>query len=370
VLILRSLKKMVLLMVGLLLLAGCNFNTAPQGEVTPTIQAVVATDTAAPTDTLTPLPTALSALEIESATPTATAAPPTETPTPSSTPGPYEHTIKEGDSLISIVAEDNYTDFTVGKGGIIDQVVSLNGLTSADILPPPGSVIYVPRQTATPTPENNQTAVAFAATDAAVSPNITLPPDTGIVQYTVAANDTIVGIAEANNLTLGQIVVLNPQLEVSSCNFAIPSGGPDCVISIQVGEAINLPAPTPTMTLSPTPNGSETATPTPTHLPPMLISPPDGATISAGVFSLQWVGVGILLSNEFYLVEVTDTTSGAVFRKVTKDTALLLPDSLIPTDGQTHVLNWTVRIATPNDQGVYRAIGGEPEIRAFNWQSR
>lgn len=349
-------------------LAGCNFNTAPQAEFTPSPQPVTATSLP---EVITPLPSLTAAqIQIETATSTPSPEPPTITPTASDTPGPYQHTIVAGDSLITIVQEYNYTDLTIGQGGIIDQVVVLNGLPSADILPPPGTTIIIPRQTATATPENTLTAAALISTEAAQSPVVTLPANAPVTEYIVQPNDTIVGIAQDNNLTLGQIVVLNPQLDVFSCNFEIPSGGPNCNIPLQVGQVLSLPAPTPTPTLSPTPSGSETATPTPTYSAPMLVSPAEGVVAPPGVFRLEWLSVGILAANEFYLLEVKDVTNEAVFRKVTRDTALILPESLIPNDGQTHTLHWTVSVVTPNEQGVYRTIGGQPEIRTFQWQSR
>jgi hypothetical protein len=71
------------------------------------------------------------------------------------------------------------------------------------------------------------------------------------------------------------------------------------------------------------------------------------------------VGWAVLQVNEVYLVEVVDTTvNAAAYRQITRNTSLLLPDSLIPTDGQTHTFNWTVRVAAPNAEGVYRTIGG------------
>lgn len=348
-------------------LAGCNFTLLPQA--TPTLQAV--TPTSESTFTATPTLTPTSAPLIESPIPTATPAPPTETFTPSPTPGPYEHTIKENETLITIVQVYGYTDLSVAPGSIIDQVVRINdNIPNADTLPGPGNVIFIPRQTPTPTPGNEATAVVVQATSAAAGPVVTLPGNASINDYIVQPNDTFVGVAQEYNTTIEVLAVLNPDVNIYGCNFEIPSGGPDCNPSLQIGQVLRVPAPTPTPTLSPTPSGNETATPTPTHQPPMLIYPPQGAVAPPGVFSLQWVGVGVLADNEYYLVEVSDTTSGQVFRDVTKATSWPLREEMIPADGQTHTIEWTVRLATPNEQGVYRPIGGAPEIRSFQWQSR
>lgn len=112
--------------------------------------------------------------------------------------------------------------------------------------------------------------------------------------YIVQPGDTIVGIAELYSTTIAILVQLNPDLPGrTTCDFEIPSGGPNCNITLNVGQEIIVPAPTPTPTLSPTPSGNETATPTATFVAPVVIFPPEGAAAGAGVFSLQWVGVGV-----------------------------------------------------------------------------
>jgi hypothetical protein len=363
--------KLLALSLTLVLLAACNFTNAPQGGATPTIQDVPPTLTEPPTLTLPPSLTA-PPFEIESPTPTETPAPPTVTPTPTETPGPYEHTIRAGDSLITIIQEYGYREFSTGPGSVIDEIVRLNeSIPNADTLPGEGTVILIPRQTATPTPANTEAAIAMEATNAASVPNVEFSENTTITQYNVVEGDTIISIASENNLTLEQVAVLNPELDFFTCNFEIPSGGTGCNVPLQIGQTINLPAPTPTPTLSPTPSGSETPTPTPTYAAPILVYPPQGAVAQPVVFSLQWVGVGVLQPDEVYLVEVQDVTTNAPpFRDVTTDTSYKLPDSLIPTDGQPHTFNWTVRVAKPNAQGVYGTIGGAPAIRSFQWLSR
>jgi hypothetical protein len=67
---------------------------------------------------------------------------------------------------------------------------------------------------------------------------------------------------------------------------------------------------------------------------------------------------------------VTDTVTGALFNDITRDTTLTLPESLVPTDGTAHRMQWTVTVAKPNAEGVYELLGGTPEVRAFTWQSR
>lgn len=355
-------------------LASCS--SAPEGGITPTVEEIKLTVTAVVTSTLAPTktegsPPQIAQVQVVSPTPSDTSAPPSETPLPSETPGPHEYTIQLNDTLGFIIQQYGYTDLNTGPGSIIDEIVRLNeSITNADILPAPGTVILIPRQTPTPTPQNMETAVVVEATGTAAASYI--PDASNLSEYVVQPNDTIVGIAQLYNTTLAVLFALNPNLEgMFTCNPAIPSGGTGCNVIINVGQIINVPAPTPTPTLSPTPSGSETATPTPTYAAPVLIYPPEGANAPPGVFNLQWVSVGILRVDEFYLVQVTDTTTNTVvLQAVTKNTSYALPDTAIPSDGQAHRFIWRVVVAKKNADGMYGPIGGAGLERTFQMQSR
>jgi hypothetical protein len=78
----------------------------------------------------------------------------------------------------------------------------------------------------------------------------------------------------------------------------------------------------------------------------------------------------VLQPDEVYLVQVTDTITGQTHFEITRSTSVMLPESMIPTDGQRHVINWTVAVARPNEEGRYRIISGAPQIRTFQWESR
>lgn len=358
---------------GILILAACNFAPAPQGDVSPTIEAIELTE--APTESgLTPSPSSTPTQEadgalVETATPSPTPGPPTLPPPPTATLGPYEHTIAAEDTLLYIIQLYGYRDTSV-----LSEVVAINdNILNADSLPGVGSVILIPRQTATPTPEGLElTPTAFvpeqviAPTDAETGLNV----DTTVLEHIVLEGETIVDIAANNATTLEVLARLNPAIAFFGCNFEIPSGGPNCNPLLQVGQVVRVPAPTPTPTLSPTPSGEETATPTPTYEPPRVVSPPqDALVVQSGSFRLEWVGGNILQPGEVYLVQITDATAGRTFNDITRSTAFLMPETLIPTDGQEHVFNWTVAVARSNDEGVYRIVSGAPEIHTFRWRA-
>jgi hypothetical protein len=275
------------------------------------------------------------------------------------------HTIAENDTLITIIQTYGYTDT-----GVLDEIVRMNdNIPNADTLPGAGATILIPRQTATPT-RDSYSLTEIAQVDTPPTISVTLAVPTVIIRHIVGEGETVVGISQTYRITLEQFFQLNPDIPPFGCDFSNPSGGPDCKPQLQVGQAVNVPAPTPTPTLSPTPSGSETPTPTPTYPAPMVISPPEGGIALPAPVRLDWVSVGVLQSNEFYLVQVRDTATGAEYAHVTKNTSVVLPESMIPNDGQPHIMEWTVRIAYPNNEGIYQPIGGAPEIKTFRWQSR
>lgn len=351
-----------------LVLSGCNFSAVPENRQTPTVEAILSpspilTDTPTP-PTFTASPTATTEPPATVPGPTESPAAPTETPVPTATEGPYIHIIQENETLGYIIQLYGYTTFDV-----IPEIVRINdNIPNADTLPGPGSEILIPRQTATPQPSPQA-----GETSASSVPAETLASTTGDAQlgcYTVEEGDTLVGIMENYSTTLEILAQLNRDLNWFGCDFRNPSGGPDCNPGIQVGQCIHVPLPTATPSLTPTPSGNETATPTPTFAAPIMVYPPEGAVVPPGALLLQWVSVGVLAAEEQYLVEVTDTLTNEVLRRVTKETSLKLPDSMIPSDGKPHIMNWRVSVATPNEQGVFRIISGPGGIQSFEWQSR
>lgn len=311
--------------------------------------------------TASPSPTPTAQVQLEPPTPTPTSLLPTDTLTPSPTQGPVEYVIQPNDTLIFIIQQPpfNYRDLNV-----ISEILRLNPIiVSADRLPAPGTTILIPLPTATATPEG--TAENFVAPDV---PAVTLPFSTTIIQHMVREGETIIGIAEQYRATLRILSNLNPEIGFFNCAFDNPSGGPDCTVLLEVGQALNVPAPTPTPTLSPTPSGSETPTPTPTFSPPIVSFPPLDAAINATTpFTLQWVSVGVLQVDQAYLVQIEDLTTGGSYNDVTRANSYRVPASFVPKDGQTHQFRWRVSVAQPNAEGLYDFAGAEGEWRNFTW---
>lgn len=350
-------------------LAGCNFSNPP--NATPTTDPLPITQIAenpspdVPSDT--PFPT-ITAVDVEvlitdapSLTPTSE--PPTLTPTITPTLGPHEHLVQEGETLGYIVQLYGYRDTS-----IYDEIVRINdNVDSPDFLPV-GEIILIPRLTATAEPSSQVDTSAQVNTPSAGNNENTGPA--GSICHTVRTGDTVIAIAEQYRVPLSILAQYNPNPALwNGCNFVLPGGGPNCNPFVVEGQCFYVPAPTPTPTLSPTPSGSETPTATPTYPAPVMGYPPEGA-LAQGAVRLYWVSAGILMPDEVYLIEVTDTTTQRYEAFVTRSTTLLLPESWIPSDGQTHTISWTVSVARPDPiSGVYLRISGVSIPRTFQWQS-
>lgn len=361
---------MILLALMGLALSACNFNTEPPTptvSVPQTATAQSATPSPTPDVSATPSLTPSPAPTVERVvliTPTAPGSPvpTTEPATPTPTPGPYEVTVAAGDTMSRILPRFGYLDFSV-----LRAVRELNPDVNVDSLQV-GQVLLIPRMTFTPTPPGYEATVSMMGT-LGIRPPEELAANTQLTCHTVIEGENIISIAESYNTTLEIIARLNPEIPFTGCDFNNRSGGETCNPQIQIGQCVQVPLPTATPTLSPTPSGSETPTPTPTFPSPLIITPPDGVTVS-GVVTVQWVSVGVLGADEYYYVEVTDTTLNTQFRQVTKDTSMTLPTALIPSDGQTHTMAWVVTVVRRNAGGGYAPIGGVMPVRTFNWQSR
>lgn len=345
--------------------AGCTFAQVPVATPTtiPITNTAAPTSTPPPTVTLSPEP--MTDTPQPAIVPTSTPLPPTPTDTPTATPGPFEHEIQSGETLGFIIQQYGHRSFDV-----ISEVVRINeNIPNADTLPSAGNVILIPRPT---------TAVLAAEEGESDEPADGEPQQVSLAEqvqgalttaHVVQEGESLIDIAQQYNTTLEIISQLNPDIGFFGCNFNIPSGGPDCVIILQVGQEVNVPAPTPTPTLSPTPSGNETATPTPTYVAPMVVFPPNGGVAQPGRLSLQWVSAGVLRPDEVYLVYVKNATTDApVNAFITRSTTYPLPAELVPPAGEKHQFEWWVSVGKQNDAGLYRDISGQPRVYRFEWQ--
>lgn len=280
------------------------------------------------------------ALPTATHTPTMTSEPTqTFTPTLEMTATPLEpiaYTVKDGDLCASIAAL-----FDVSVSSIVLQ----NNL-SADCYLSPGQELLIPQPTVTPSPEPTGTLTSAQATLEAC----------GSYDHVVTSTDTLFGIAmnygvtsdiirEYNGLT-GDIVVVGSTIKIPLCERVTP--GP-------------------------------TSTPTnpPPYAAPNLLLPADGTSynVSGETITLQWAGVGTLLSNEAYEVVIEDVTEGngrKLIQYVT-DTKFIVPMDFRPSsDVSPHVIKWyvtPVRQTLNEETGTssYEPAGSRSEARTFIW---
>lgn len=285
-----------------------------------------------PTPTVTP-----SMTPTVTVTPTTTLTPtlaPTATPLP-----PTEYTIQALDTCSSIA----------GAFGVsITSIIQLNNLPAACDNLIIGNKLLIPQPTPTVTPQPSQTLSAVDATDAACDK----------YSYTVAAGDTLFGIAQSFNVSMESIKNYN-----GLASDVVFEGMP---LTIPLCERLPTAGPTPTPT-NPPPYAS-----------PNLLLPADGTVFSAAndTVTLQWASVGALRENEAYAVTVEDLTEGKG-RKLTDyatDTKFIVPSSFRPVDTVPHVLRWYVvpvrQTGTAIDgKPIYDLAGAASVSRVFVWWS-
>ncbi|HEX2981334.1 MAG TPA: LysM peptidoglycan-binding domain-containing protein [Anaerolineaceae bacterium] len=284
--------------------------------------------TATPTETVTPTITL---------TPTMTLTPtlaPTTTPLP-----PIEYEVKAGDTCNGIAYFYHVS---------AESIITLNNL-SLDCILTQGNKILVPQPTPTAEPQATTTLSAVQATD----------DNCEKYDYTVAAGDTLSGIALNFNVTADSIKEYNGIIN----DIVIP--GTTLKIPLCARKTIDGATPTPT-------------TPPP-YPSPNLLLPVEGATFASGdIVTLQWASVGTLRSNEAYAVTVQDATHEQVTgqqRRITEyvtDTKFTLPETFRPTDNQPHLLYWwvlPVRQTGTADDGkpIYDQGGSMSEKRGLIW---
>lgn len=207
---------------------------------------------------------------------------------------------------------------------------------------------------------------SLAVTAAAVSPSLTSSPaitasptavpiaETGAMTYTVAAGDTLSGLAkrfgvplrdllEANDLEsddilrVGQVLVIpagtitpapteniavyevqaGDTLSEIAARFGVPIGDimkandikdPEL---LQIGQVLRIPLGPPTPTSTPTPAPTATPTPGPPLPAPLLLRPADGADMAGARYVLlNWTAVSLLEENQGYLLRLWRLDAG------------------------------------------------------------
>jgi LysM repeat protein len=319
-------------------------------------------------------------------TPTDTPLPsPTQTPTP--TEAPCMQRVEANDTLYALAVRCGHTGFDV-----LSVIVEENDLENANSIRE-GQELVIPWPTdeiqpTQPAPESNaggDTVVisetnpeatqdagdSVSAFDEDFDP-LFIPTPTlraGIQFHNVQSGETMISIAQQYQANAEVLSQLNPEITFAQCDFGQRYGGPECIVTLNQGQLVRVPAPTPTPTLSPTPSGSETITPTPTPTfnAPSLQSPSNRALFRANdLITLRWIPSGTLAAGEIYQVTVEDITAGVIYIDTTVEPFYLVPEDWQGTDSERHDFRWQIAVisAESPDTPLYTT-----EQRTFTWES-
>ena len=253
-------------------------------------------------------------------TPTVTpSATPTRTPTPTPSPTPHIYVVQLRDTLSSIATQFGIT---------VELLRKANHLQ-------PDDYIVVGQKLIIPPPDGH------------LEPTPTPTPRSGIINYTVQEEDTLLLIAERFNVSQESIVQANHL---------------DNPALLKPGMVLVIPLSTPVPTPTPTPYHTPTPTPGPPYPVPILVLPPDGATFDLNQrVLLAWTAVGYLWPSEEY--EVRLMAGGRTWYRHTRQPFLELPPELKEELGRAGgTVRWSVRVVD-----VYRQVALSPrsEERTF-----
>jgi LysM repeat protein len=301
----------LIMMVILRQLPGSSPTSATVPAVTPTITLTMApTDTPAPTFTSTPLP-------------------------------PIVVTVQEGDTCLGYASRYGFTDISLIK---TDKDRSAN-CDSLSI----GQTLYIPQPTYTPPPPSTATANSAMMTRQACQ----------FVEYEVQDGNSLMGISLNYNVSMEAIKKWNPQYSFSNDQ-------------VMVGMKLQIPL----CERNPTPGPTPTATIPPPYPAPNPLTPRDGTIFGLGDddIALQWASGASLRDNEEFLVTIEDISTNEPAKTVlyVKDTRVIVPAALKPTDGSIHLFRWSVMVVrktgtTDAGNPVYVSAGAASERRVFAW---
>lgn len=311
----------------------------------PTIQVIINDPGLAGVGTGTPLADTISTSPTVIIAQTET--PPTSTPIPSPTPiPPTEYTIRGGDTCGGIASR---------FGVSLEDFTALNQLDPNDCLIRLGDKVLIPAPTPTVGPTATVDPNVTQPPADAPGPTATLPPE---IVYVVKGGDTCGEIANKFNITVDLIIQQN-NLDAN------------CLIGLNQVLTITFATPTPVATV--TPFILQTPTPRAGYDAPIVTAPQDGATISETqeIVTLQWLTVGLLKPDEWYVVQVQP--SGAITVPVfeTKATSLKLTQDILGDQLEREIAWWVqVKRSSTDAAGAraYADLSQPSPVRRFVWR--
>jgi LysM repeat protein len=142
--------------------------------------------------------------------------------------------------------------------------------------------------------------------------------------------------------------------------------------TIRAGQSLIIPQGTPTPIASPTVVRNTTPTQVARYPAPPLLYPADGTVFAEGEAPVlvQWASVSVLRDNEWYQVSLSQPSGGVVSGTVrTRATAWRVPlDLLQGAEADAGEFQWRVQVVRETADTTYQPAGAPSEIRSFVWQ--
>lgn len=293
--------------------------------------------------TATPTPSAQASATKTTVLPTSVPPPPTLTPVP-----PIDYVVKSGDTCGGIA-----TDFDVP----LSVFAAFNKLDPNDCMIRAGDTVKIPPPTPTAGPSPTLPPGVTAPPGSTPEATVTLPPQI-IIQ--VKANDTCSDIAVRNHVSVALIIQQN---------------GLDADCTLQIGQVLTVTFATPTPFITPTPIVAQTPTPRIGFDAPQVLGPYDGAQISEteDVVTLQWLSVGLLKDNEWYVVQVQP--SGAITAPIfeTRATSIKITRAIFG-DQPERTFAWWVQVKqfmginAATSERTYTLLSPPSSVHRFTWR--
>ena len=256
----------------------------------------------------------------------------TETPTP-----PREYIVQPGD-VCGAIAENNGIGLSV--------LAAANNLDENKCFLRAGQKLLIPVPTSTPGP-----APTPGPSEAGLVPSET---------YEVQKNDACSTIAEKFSIAVDELIRLN-------------NLGTRCLI--QVGQKLVIRYANATVLPTSPPQVAATPTPRTGYNPPALMAPQEGQLITetAERLLLEWLSVGLLRDNEYYVVQIQPSGAITVPLFETKATSLKLTRDILGEQFERS-FTWWVQIKQrladdpTTNQPIYNPVSPPSQVRRFVWR--
>lgn len=139
--------------------------------------------------------------------------------------------------------------------------------------------------------------------------------------------------------------------------------------TIRSGQSLIVPIGTPTPGAGAANLGAASAAPA-TYAPPPLLYPADGMVLEDdGPVVVQWASVSVLRSNEWYELRLWQSSGGVFSTTVrTRATAWRLPlDALEDAGATAGEFRWRVQVVRDVTEQVYETAGAPSDTHSFRW---